>query len=169
MDIDTISADKLKKAIADALAHLEKATEALPFLLSLTSEERQHSSGKLKRGEPDAIGAILHTVEKHPAPFASLHLDASAIGDLLQRREQLQPLVDQAQHLADDLSDTLLHLGEAVKGPSSSAYHIAVALAPHDAGIAHDIQPARQFYQAVGRSAARSRKAHEASAPKSAS
>jgi hypothetical protein len=158
--IDTISKEKLSKAVAEALAHLEKAIDALPFLLSLTSAERLHSSGKLRDGEPEALRAVLQTVAKDPAPFHSLKLDPAALTELLDRRESLAPLAALATHLADDLTDTVMHLGEAVKTPTLSAYHIANAVAPHDPAIAAAVQPARQFYQATGRASARTRRAN---------
>jgi len=158
--IDTVAAEKLNKAVADALKHLELIFDTLPFLTSLTSERRQHSGGKLKNGEETAIEAVLSTVQHHPAPFASLKVDPKAIRELLSRRVLLQPLAERAHRLAEDLADTVLRLGETVKEPSSAAYHVATALARHDPAIAHDIQPAQQFYQSVGRAAARTRKAH---------
>jgi hypothetical protein len=67
---------------------------------------------------------------KHPQPFTSLKLDAASLKQLLGNRELLAPLAEKAQHLADDLADTLLHLGETVKAPTAAACHVASALAP---------------------------------------
>ena len=164
-EVDQISPEKLKKAVADASAHLEKAAEALTFLVSLTSEQRQHTNGKLKDGEDKAIAAVVDTLSRHPGPFTSLKIDPSQMTQLLQRRAVLAPLAEQATQLADDLTDTLLHIGESIRGPISSAYHVASAIAPHDDAIAATLQPARQFYQATGRAAARTRKAHRAQPP----
>ncbi|HEY2746902.1 MAG TPA: hypothetical protein VGL86_19905 [Polyangia bacterium] len=164
-EVDQISPEKLKKAVADATTHLDKAAEALTFLVSLTSEQRQHSNGKLKDGEDKAIAAIVETLSRQPAPFASLKVDPNQVTQLLQRRAVLAPLAEQATQLADDLTDTLLHIGEAIRGPVSSAYHVASALAPHDDAIAASLQPARQFYQATGRAAARTRKANKVHPP----
>jgi hypothetical protein len=163
--IDTISNEKLKKAIADALGHLEKAIDALPFLLSLTSAERQHTNGKMRDGEPEALRAVLETVVQDPASFHALKLNPTTLAELLERRDLLAPLAERAAYLADDLTDTLLHLGEAVKAPALSAYHVAAALAPHDPAIAATLQPARQFYQAAGRAGARTRKANPNHSP----
>ncbi len=165
MDIEHISTDKLNKAVAEALKHLDQAIDLLPFLLSLTSEQRQHSSGKLRSGEPVAMErAVLNTVAEHPAPFATLKLEPKALSDLPARRETglARQVIQRAEHLAEDLADTLLHLGEAVKTPTAAAYHVGVALAPHDTALAHDLQPAVQFYQSMGRQAARTRHAHKA-------
>jgi hypothetical protein len=158
--IDSLSNDKVAKATADAAAHLERMIEALSFLVSLTSDTRQHSSGKLKQEEPHAIEAILATVRKHPRSFAALKLDPGQLSELLARRALLVPLAQRVRHLAEDLDDTILHLGEVVKSASSAAYRLGIALAESDSAIAHDLQPAQQFYQAVGRAAARSRRAH---------
>jgi hypothetical protein len=160
--IDGMATEKLKKQVAEAIGHLEKAIEALPFLLSLTTDARQHTNGKIRHGEEAAIAAEIETVAKHPAPFASLKIDPKALTALAEKRAALAPLAERAQHLADDLTDTLLHLGEALKTPLERAYHVGAALAPSDAAIARTLAPALSFYQAVGRAAARTRRAHAA-------
>jgi len=160
--IDTLPIDKLRKLVADGAAHLDKAIEIFSFLVSLTSEERQHSNGRMRNGEEAALTAVIDTVSNHPQIFSALKLDAKALKSLLERRDLLTSSAERARHLADDLTDTQLHLGEAVKTPILTAYHLGVAVGSHDPALASGIQPARQFYQAPARAGARTRKAHQA-------
>jgi hypothetical protein len=163
--IETISEEKLKKAIETALARLDESEAALPFRTSLTSVQRQHTSGKWKNGEDTAIDAVIATVQNHGAAFAGLGMDARHVRDLAARRALIQPIAARAQQLAESLNDTVLSLGEAIKDAISPAYHFGAALAQHDPAVANDLQPAQQFYQNIGRSAARARKAKHAQPP----
>ncbi len=162
--IDTITDEKLKKAITEAAAYLDQLEAVLPFLLSLTSEQRRRMV-KIKDGEDVAIDAVFATVVKHPGPFAPLNIEPRTLRELSTRRTLLQPIETRVQRLASTLSDTMLYVGDSLRRKASSAYHVAAALAPHDATLASDVQPAQQFYQSLGRAAARSRKAHATSAP----
>ncbi len=157
--IDTITEEKLKKAIAEAAAHLDQLEAALPFLVSLTSEQRRRA-GKLKAGEDAAIEAVFTTVTKHPAPFGPLNIEPRALRELSTRRALLLPIEGLVLRLSATLADTMLYVGDAMRKKASSAYHVAAALAPHDQSLATDVQPAQQFYQSVGRAGARTRKAH---------
>src|SRR5579864_2666327 len=93
-EIDDVPADKLKKAVAEAMAHLEKAIEALPFLVALTAEQRQHSNGKFKDGEDKAIASIVETVARHGSPFKALEFDPKHVAALLERRTLLAPIAE---------------------------------------------------------------------------
>jgi hypothetical protein len=166
--IDSISVERLKRQVQEALALVAQAAEALPFLVSLTTDQHQHTLGKLKLEEPNALHAVIETVRKHPQPFGALALDAEALHGLLVKREMLAAAADQVRQFADDLADTVLHLGESVKVPALAAYHVGAAIAPHDDRIAHDLQPAISFYRSVGRAAARTRRAHQDAASKPA-
>jgi hypothetical protein len=164
--ISSIAEEKLKKAVAEAVAHLYEAMGALPFLVSLTSDQRMHSGGKLKHGEEVALDAVITTMARHPGAFASLKLDPTAMSEQLSRRALLQPLATLTAQFAERVSDTMLYVSGAVHESVSAAYRLGSVLAGHDQAIATDLQPAQQFYQSLGRASARSRKArHPAPQP----
>jgi hypothetical protein len=140
----------------------------LPGLVSLSPDARKRSQGKLRGGEDQALLAIFQTAQAHPDFFDSL--GGEDFGQdpgrfesdvLIERLGRFAALVRARQTFApafDRLDDSILQLGEQLRVPAGKAYKIAQALAASNPKIRTSLAPATEFYGAVGRKAAATRK-----------
>jgi hypothetical protein len=130
-------------------------------LPTLTAEEREHASGRLRVGEDVALEAILDTMDAFPGVFQSLAAkdggtDDSAVETgpargALAQGQALQPLAAIAQQIAQLAGDAVLGSFSQVKDLTVPAYAIGKASASHDASVRKALAPALDFYGATAR------------------
>jgi hypothetical protein len=171
--IDEMSLEQLKKNAARAEELLVEIEELLPGLEHYTTEDRTHSEGRFRNeGEEDALRAVLTTIERDPAAFRVLaakdngrdpkRVETELLLARLNRRAVLVRLAGKLGPLAQKCEDTVLAQGELCKPVLSAAYQIARPLSEHDAEIRTALQPALDYYGAIGRKAAATRAANKA-------
>lgn len=158
-DIDAIlrlSPSDFERRIARLVELAREAESLLPAATPLTPEERQTSIGKLRQGEPDAMTAILDTVDAFPGVFASLadkdrgvdddRVETTAMRRSLACLRGFEPVTKSLARLNDAVSDLALRLGEAAREFTIPAYRIGQANAPTHEGLRAKLAPAIEFY-----------------------
>jgi hypothetical protein len=170
-DVFTMSLDALDKHVAQLLRELSKAKSALEGLVRLTSEERRDSPGKFRKGEADALLSVLDAAEAKPALFESLAdrdfgADPSAfeigvLRDRLQRVDKLAPVADELEKFSTLVSDTVMQITAETKPVMQEAYGIAKSVAKTDDKLRATIAPAIDYYKAIARRSAETRKRNE--------
>jgi hypothetical protein len=154
---------KLAKVVdegVDALRALLAALEG-QGLGSKTPEDRTHSNGKLRDGEPDAMTNILDTVDKFPGLFQSLaphdhgkddsRVETAPSRMALAHRAKLQPLAAVAQKVLDLVSDEMLEHAEQAKDVTGPAYAIIKANADVSPELKKTAAPALTFYAEIAK------------------
>lgn len=170
-DILTMPLDELQARVIQAHALLAQILALLPGLLELTDDARRHATGRYRNGEAEALSGLLDVAAKKPALFEVLKdedggtdptkFEPELIADRLQRAILLGPLVQAAAELADPLSDTRLHLGNLTRPVLLAMYEIIKPHAKRDTAIATLAKGALDFFSALGRAAAATRKANK--------
>lgn len=174
--IDDMSMEQLEKNAARVEALLLEIEGLLPGLEHFTSDDRTHSEGRFRNeGEEGALRAVLATIERDPAAFRVLaakdngrdpkRVETDLLLARLNRRAVLVRIAAKLGPLAQKCEDTVLAQGELCKPVLSAAYQIARPLAEHDAEIRTSLQPAIDYYGAIGRKAAATRAANKADKP----
>jgi len=177
-DIDQLTTAELEereKKIAELVAEIRAL---LPGLVSLTTDDRIHSTGKLRTGEDVALTAIVETIAADESPYKALAdkdaghdpnvFETKLLGARLGHLKVMHSIATLVGKLSDDVSDTALHIGEQVRPPLLLAYSIARPLAQASDRIKTLLQPALDFYAAIARQSAETRrKSKEAKAAKS--
>jgi hypothetical protein len=163
----TMPIDELEKRVARALELLREVDELLPGLVVMTDEDRRHSDGRLRDGEPVALRAVIDVAEKHPQFFTVLAdkdggvdptaFETELLRDHLARRTLLAQVARAADELTAPLGDTVLRLGEQVRPVLMSAYQIAKAVAAADGKVRSALAPALDFFARIGRLGAATR------------
>jgi hypothetical protein len=144
---------RLVEAVEKARAALRVAEKALA---ALTSEERAHSSGKLRDGEDDVLAVVLDTIDAHPAQFASLAphdhgtdervVETGPARAALTRRSLLAPLAADLAALSQRVSDDVLASGALARDVTTPAYAIIRANAPLNAALRKSAARPLSFY-----------------------
>ena len=170
-DILTMPLPELKRRVAEALLLFTKIDELLPGLLELTDDAKTHSSGHYRNNEAESLTGVLDVADKKPAVFEALadkdggndpkRFEPEVIRDRLERVIILGPLVKAALELAGPASDTRLHLSNLTRPVLLAMYEIVKPQAKHDVVIASLAKAALDFYAAVGKLAAATRKANK--------
>jgi hypothetical protein len=149
---------RLVAAVEKARAALRVAEAALEEfdLAALTSDERAHSSGKLREGESDMLTIVLDTVDAHPQQFASLAPHDHGTDDrvvetgparaALARRNLLAPLAMDLAALSLRVSDDVLAAGALARDVTTPAYAIIRANAPLNAALRKSAARPLSFY-----------------------
>ncbi|MFO0649435.1 MAG: hypothetical protein U0326_24555 [Polyangiales bacterium] len=174
--IDDMTLEQLEKNAARVEALLLEIEGLLPGLEHFTSDDRTHSEGRFRNeGEESALRAVLATIEHDPASFRVLaakdngrdpkRVETDLLLARLNRRAVLVRIASKLVPLAQKCEDTVLAQGELCKPVLSAAYQIARPLADHDAEIRTALQPAIDYYGAIGRKAAATRAANKADKP----
>jgi hypothetical protein len=127
----------------------------------LTDQERLHTMGKLREGEPVAMNAVFDTVDANPVVFASLAekdggTDPTAVEtqpsrDALTEAEALSPLVDVLAQMHTIVSDGMIANGQFAKELSVPAYAIGKAIAVTNKTVRASLAPAITFYGSPAR------------------
>ena len=170
-DILTMPLPELKRRVNEALVYFTKIDELLPGLLELTDDAKTHSSGHYRNNEAESLTGVLDVADKKPAVFDALadkdggndpkRFEPELIRDRLQRVIILGPLVDAALELAGPLSDTRLHLSNLTRPVLLAMYEIVKPQAKHDVVIASLAKAALDFFAALGKLSAATRKANK--------
>jgi hypothetical protein len=171
-DILTMPLDDLKKRVDQALALFEQLDALLPGMVELTDDARRHASGRYRNGEAESLTGLLDVAAKKPAIFETLadkdegadptRFEPEVLRDRLERAIVLGPLVKAAEDFASPASDTRLHLGNLTRPVLLAMYEIVKPQAKRDIALATLCKGALDFYSALGRLAAATRKANKA-------
>ncbi len=161
--------DELESRVGQAGTLMKQAFALFPGLLVLTDEERRYSNGRFRNGEGQMYLTILAVMEAFPTFFEGLadldqgvdptKVETPLLRDRLQRAEILARLLDPAGQLGG-MSDTVLHLRSLVRDPVKEAYGIAKSMAKTNTKLKSMLAPVIDFYAAIARAAAESRKAN---------
>lgn len=161
--------DELESRVGQAGTLMKQAFALFPGLLVLTDEERRYSNGRFRNGEGQMYLTILSVMEAFPTFFEGLadldqgvdptKVETPLLRDRLQRAEILARLLDPAGQLGG-MSDTVLHLRSLVRDPVKEAYGIAKSMAKTNTKLKSMLAPVIDFYAAIARAAAESRKAN---------
>lgn len=161
--------DELESRVGQAGTLMKQAFALFPGLLVLTDEERRYSNGRFRNGEGQMYLTILAVMEAFPTFFEGLadldqgvdptKVETPLLRDRLQRAEILARLLDPAGQLGG-MSDTVLHLRSLVRDPVKEAYGIAKSMAKTNPKLKSMLAPVIDFYAAIARAAAESRKAN---------
>lgn len=171
LTIDEMPAEQLKKNAARAEELLTELEGLFQGLVLYTVDDRTHSDGRVRNeGEENALRAIGATIERDPAPYQVLaskdhgrdpkRLETELLMARLDRRAVLAKLAKRLTPLAQKFEDTVLAQGELCKPVLSAAYQIGKALAEHDPATRTTLQPALDYYGAIGRKSAATRAAN---------
>ena len=148
----------LAKATAEVLADLAKMEAKLDAfeLAALTADERLHSSGRLRDGEPALLGTVLDTVDAHPGRFQAIAASDHGVDDTvvetapartaLARRALLAPLAAKLEALWTRVADDVLASGHLVREVTTPAYAIIRANAAVDRELRKAASTALDFY-----------------------
>lgn len=164
-----MSLDELEKRTAKATELLQQVADLFPGLLVMTSEERRNANGRLRNGEGSMFLTLISVMEAFPTFFESLadldqgldptKVETPLLRDRIQRAELLAKLIAPAEKLKG-MSDTVLHLRGLVRDPIKEAYGIAKSLAKTNTKLKSMLAPVIDFYAAIARQAAETRKAN---------
>jgi hypothetical protein len=150
-------------SLAELTARVEKAEgfarqirELFPNLTTLTTNERVHTTGRFREGESVALSGVLDAARLRPALFASLadqddghepdRFETELIAERLERRDLLARVDVRLDPLAQQLTDTVLRLGEQSRPVLLSAYKIAKVVAETDPKLRQTIAKTIDFY-----------------------
>jgi hypothetical protein len=178
--VDTMSLDVLEKKATRVVALLAAIREELPGLLSMSADDRNHSEGRFRDKEENALSSVLDAAEAAPQYFTVLaskddgddpkRFETEVLRGRLARRNLLARVAEAIDPLTAEIDDHLLHLGEKVRPVVLAAYHIAKPLSDHDEVLASKLSTARTFYSAIAKRGVETKKknAAEAAAKKQA-
>lgn len=158
----TMAIDTFRKRIEAVRGHVAAIAALLPGMVVLPAEDRPFNPGRFRSGETEGLYGVLTLAERFPQAFDVLadrdfgedprHFEAGVLRDRLARIDLLAAVSDALEGLAQQTSDTGLHLGEMTRPPLLLAYAIGKALAEHDVQARSDLAQALDYY---GRSARR--------------
>lgn len=170
-DILTMPLPELRSRVAEALVLFTKLYALLPGLIELTDEAKRHSSGHFRANEAESLTGLLDVADKRPAVFQALadkdggtdptRFEPEILRDRLERAIVLGPLVTAALDFASPASDTRLHLSNLTRPVLLAMYEIVKPQTKHDVSLASLCKNALDFYAAVGRLSAATRKANK--------
>jgi hypothetical protein len=161
--------DEMARRVVLARAFMQQAFDLFPGLQVLTDEERKSSNGRIRKGEGPMQLVVISVMEAFPAFFEGLadldegidptKVETPLMRDRIQRAELLAQLLDNADKFAG-MSDTVMHLRALVRDPIKEAYGISKAMAKTNDTLKSMVAPVINFYAAIARAAAATRKAN---------
>lgn len=167
-DVFTMPIDELKKRVEKALSLLDQIEDLFPGLVQLTDEARRHTNGRYRNGEAEALESLIDLADKKPALFESLAdedegrdpqvFEHKLLRDRLERAIVLGPLVTKLLDFEPQASDTRLYLGELTRPVLLAMYEIIKPHTKRDAALASIAKPALDFFSAIARAGAATRK-----------
>ncbi len=170
-DALTMPIAQFDAAVAKVSAAIAQIDTLLPGLVTLTAEARK-AGGRYRDGEAQALLPVLTVAQQYPALTQSLANDdqgndpstfeVTLLQDRLQRITALQPLVEALEGKTQELSDTLLYLGELTKPVLLAAYKLEKPQAAHDKKIQSMLAPTIDFYAAIAKASVETRQANAA-------
>jgi len=165
--VSEMSISELQARAQKARALVAQLGELLPGLIHMSVDERKHSSGRFRAGEPAAMKKLLVAAGRHPELFTALAdkdggkdpktFEAQPTIDDLDRIAALQELTDEMEMLAETLSDTLLAFGADARKVGVPVHTLINANRSIHPGLASDAAEGLEYYEAQGRQAARTR------------
>jgi hypothetical protein len=163
----TMSVADLQKNVDKAKRLLDEIAALLPGMVTMTEDDRRHSDGKTRDGEPEALTAVADAADFRPQFFAPLadkdggtdpkRFETDMLRDHIARRKVLSDFLTAGENLTTPISDTVLSLGEQVRPVLLAAYQIAKPIAAQDDALRTKRAPALDFYSRIGRRAATTR------------
>ena len=172
--VDTMTLDVLEKKVTRVVALIAAIDEELPGLLSMSADDRNHSEGRFRDKEEEALASVLDATEAAPQYFTVLadkdmgddpkRFESEILRGRLARRNLLARVADAIDPLTAHIDDHLLHLGEKVRPVVLAAYHIAKPLSDHDEALASKLSTARTFYSAIAKRGVETKKRNAAEA-----
>jgi hypothetical protein len=166
-----LSVAEVAQNAARALVLLRQVEELLPGMEVLDKDERLHSNGRIKEGEPVVMRSVLDAVDEHPKLFEAIapidhgkddrRVETQPARDDLDRREHLAVIGRAIEELATRVSDTILILGESVREVVGPAYRIGRAASDVNPEIRRALGTAISFYSGPAREVAREKKKAE--------
>jgi hypothetical protein len=161
--------DELERRVAQAHGFMQQAVALFPGLFVMTDDERKYSNGRIRTGEGPQFLTIIAIMEAFPKFFEGLadldqgvdptQVETPLMRDRVQRAEILAKLLDDAARLGG-ISDTVLHLRELVRDPMKEAYAICKVMAKSTDKLKSMLAPVINFYAAMAKAAATTRKAN---------
>ncbi len=155
-DIDTMTLDELTKRVDKGKALVAQLAALFPGLVTMTSDDRIHTEGRMRGHEPAAFAAVYDAADAKPALFASLadkddgfdpkKFETQVLRDRLARRNLINTIATELAPLAASFNDTALAIGERVAPVSRAAYKIGKAVAETDAELRTILAPAIDGY-----------------------
>jgi hypothetical protein len=146
-------------SVLTTLSALVTSVKALGLPV-LTEEERLHTAGKLRVGEPAAITAVFDTVDAFPQYFDTLaNQDNGTDPDTVETQpartglataESLQPIIPMLAELQTMVSDGIFANADIAKALSVPAYAIGKTLSKTNPKLRTSLAPAISFYGAPG-------------------
>jgi hypothetical protein len=154
-----------EEKIMDLLQQLEDAIDDGVELQDATRGRTVRVRGE---DEKNALSSILDYVDSQPAAFQGLanrdqgHDPKRYETDLLRHRLDnaftLSRIVDRFDEVRLSYADSALYVGSLVKAPILAAYEIAKPLANVDDANGKKLNPALNFYGAIARAGAKTRR-----------
>lgn len=161
--------DELERRVAQARGFMQQAFDLFPGLQVMTDDERKNSNGRIRKGEGPMQLVVISVMEAFPAFFQGLadldegidptKVETPLMRDRIQRAETLAQLLDVADKFGG-MSDTVMHLRALVRDPIKEAYGISKAMANTNDALKSMLAPVINFYAAIARAAAATRKAN---------
>lgn len=164
-DVLDMPPDVLGRLVDQVIAEVSASLARLPGLATLSNDERIHSNGRLRDGEPEAMTAILDTADSRPAYFLPLaardrgadenRFETGPCRDDLARRAHVERLRAALEPNFNRVGDTVLALGSRIRDVTMPAYALARVASAHDGKLREKLNPATDFFSAPHRKRAR--------------
>lgn len=145
-----VSGTLSNKAQANVLNSIEAIRKALPFLISLSKEERQ----RLAKPGTEALVAcetITRTLDSHSKLFTSDIVDLNELKRDLALIQDLTPIQETLSRLLDDINSTLLAAKSDSYRAGLQAYTLATMKSEQHSGLAAAIEPLKNVLGRLGR------------------
>lgn len=163
-----LSPAQVRHGVKAARRRLDEVRKELPGMAVLDSEDRKHSNGRLREGEPEVMLSILDVVDGNQRLFQAMadadggdepsRIETEPTRANIARRAALAEVAAELEAMLAEVNDTLLVLGASIRQVVSPAYKIARAAADVNPKVRRQLGTATTFYSAPARDGARSSK-----------
>lgn len=155
----------LAAAVASAITAVKAVNTQLAGagLVVLTPEQRQHTNGRIRQGEDEAMTSILETVDAHPGAFQfmaardhgvdDLTVETQPAYDALARRDLLLPLQTALGQVLQRVDDDMLASGGIAKDVTTQAYRIIKGNVGANPTLRTEAGKAFTFYEGISHKA----------------
>ena len=167
--IADLTEDALDAKAKRIIEHLDAIDAVLDEAVELTDELRLSAQRMRGEAEKEALESILDYVDTQPAAFKGLankdeghdpnKFETPLLRHRLANGLTLTKLVERIDQTRLALSDSALYVATLVKPPILAAYEIAKPLAKNDEKNGKKLNPATNYFGAVARAGAKTRKA----------
>jgi hypothetical protein len=147
--VNRISAEMNKESISDIKKKLNEIRSTMPFLLSLTKEERKNKQN-IGQGGIGFGKAALKAAQTHeeilPAKFSVVEFERDVV-----LYEQLQMLLSDVSTLCQNVDDTILLLGQEIMEQSNDMYDIVKLAAKRENKYKPTLDDISIYYKSRGK------------------